>query len=231
MFTEALLVEVGGQPFDEVILLDGNDPAGSSSACSSASHGGSARSARTSSTPTPKASCSPATAASITSPNTDTGARLVVVANHLKSRGYGDITDPIGAKRRQRQAARIKAIYQDLRAEGLDSIAIIGDLNDSPTGGSLTELLDHIDLRDISEHPAFEFGERTGTFGTGNEEDKIDYILLSPGLFTKVTGGGVFRKGVWHGPRVTNPWLMYPTLIAEFHAASDHAAIYAEIDL
>jgi hypothetical protein len=41
----------------------------------------------------------------------------------------------------------------------------------------------------------------------------------------------VFRKGVWHGPRTEDPWEMYETLTAEVHAASDHAAVYADIDL
>jgi len=46
----------------------------------------------------------------------------------------------------------------------------------------------------------------------------------------KATGGAVFRKGVWHGPKTKNPWPIYDTLTAEVHAASDHAAIYADLE-
>ena len=39
----------------------------------------------------------------------------------------------------------------------------------------------------------------------------------------------MFRTGVWHGPRTEDPWEMYQTMTAEVHAASDHAAIYADL--
>lgn len=68
-------------------------------------------------------------------------------------------------------------------------------------------------------------------FGSGNEKDKIDYVLLAPELFTKAVGGAVFRKGVWRGSRTKEPWPIYETMTEDVHAASDHAAIYAEIDL
>lgn len=153
------------------------------------------------------------------------------MVNHLKSKGYGAPDDPIGAKRRARQARRIASIYQDLRDEGHDRVAVLGDLNDDPTSAALRELLTGTDLKDISEHPAFDWGGRKGTFGSGNEKDKIDYVLLSPALFAKATGGAVFRKGIWRGNRTKNPWPIFDTLTAEVHAASDHAAIYADVAL
>ena len=106
---------------------------------------------------------------------------------------------------------------------------MLGDLNDDPASDALKPLISGTDLRDISTHPAFDFGPRKGTFGSGNEGDKIDYVLLSPALFARATGGAVFRKGVWRGPRTKNPWPIYDTLTADVHAASDHAAIYADL--
>ena len=38
------------------------------------------------------------------------------------------------------------------------------------------------------------------------------------------------RKGVWRGPRTRDKWDVYDTLTSEVEAASDHAAIYADID-
>ena len=163
--------------------------------------------------------------------NTPTGQRLAVLVNHLKSKGYSTRDDPQGGKRRQRQATRIAQIYRDLRHDGVDLVAVVGDLNDHPASDALAPLLADTDLRDISTLPGFDFGPRKGTFGSGNEKDKIDYVLLSPALYAKATGGAVLRTGVWRGPRTKNPWPIYDTLTAEVHAASDHAAIYADIDL
>ena len=159
------------------------------------------------------------------------GEPLVVLVNHLKSKGYGSPSDPIGDVRRQRQAVRIGEIYRGLIAEGARYVAIVGDLNDHPTSDALAPLLIDTDLKDISEHPGFERGSRLGTFRGGNLKDKIDYVLLSPALFARATGGGIFRQGVYRGPRVRDPWPVYPTLTAQVHEASDHAAIYADLDL
>jgi endonuclease/exonuclease/phosphatase family metal-dependent hydrolase len=230
MFSEALLAEVGGTPYDEVMLVDGNDDRGidvgillratypldtiqthvfdvdgegvvfSRDCCEY----------------------------HLTAPD---GEPLVILMNHLKSKGYSTPGDPIGAHRRERQATRVAEIYHALRADGVERIAVLGDFNDDPASTALKPLVDGTDLKDISDHPAFDFGPRKGTFGSGNEKDKIDYILLSPALFAKATGGAVFRKGVYRGPRTKNPWPIYPTLTADVHAASDHAAIYADLDL
>jgi endonuclease/exonuclease/phosphatase family metal-dependent hydrolase len=153
-----------------------------------------------------------------------------VLVNHLKSKGYGSTGDPLGARRRFRQAARIAMIYNGLVAEGHEHVAVVGDLNDHPGGGSLDPLFQRTPLRDISEHPDFEWGRRRGTYRGGNETEKIDYVLLSPGLFARATGGGVFRKGVFRGPRTRDKWPIYDSLTSEVEEASDHAAVYADID-
>jgi endonuclease/exonuclease/phosphatase family metal-dependent hydrolase len=155
--------------------------------------------------------------------------RLVVLANHFKSKGYSSPGDPIGARRRKRQASRVAAIYKGLRAEGIDYVAITGDLNDDPTSDSLKPLIGLAGLTDVSEHPAFDWNHRKGTYGSGNEKEKIDYILMSDPLFAKVVGGGVFRKGVYRGSLTKEPWDIFATLEKKEHEASDHAAIYADL--
>lgn len=159
---------------------------------------------------------------------TPRGARLVVLANHFKSKGYGSPGDPLGAQRRRRQAVRVAEIYRGLRAEGIEYVAVCGDLNDDPASESLAPLLGVRGLRDASEHPAFDWNHRRGTYGSGNEADKIDYLLLSPALRERQAGGGVFRKGVWRGSRTKDPWEIFPTLESEEQAASDHAALFAD---
>ena len=157
-----------------------------------------------------------------------TGEEIVVLLNHLKSKGYGTQKD--NDDKRLRQARRVAKIYQEVFASGQPNVAVIGDFNDSPSRAPLKPLLQQTDLQDISANPKFTGDAFPGTFKNGNAADKIDYILLSPALRARVVGGGVFRKGVWggtHGDR----WPIYPTITRQLEAASDHAAIYADISM
>jgi endonuclease/exonuclease/phosphatase family metal-dependent hydrolase len=154
--------------------------------------------------------------------------RLVVLVNHFKSKGFG--SQVANDERRRLQAQRAKAIYEDLRAGGASNIAVVGDFNDTPDSDPLKPLIQGTDLKDISEQSAFDDQGRPGTFGNGTQSNKIDYILLSPALFAKATGGSIFRKGVWGGTNGTLfPHFAEITKAAE--SASDHAAIVADVDL
>ena len=159
---------------------------------------------------------------------TPRGGRLVVLVNHLKSKGYGGklASDAI----RRRQATRVAEIYRSLVAGGITDVAVVGDLNDTPESEPLAPLLRGTDLRDISTHPSFADGGRPGTYGYCTARGKIDYVLLSPSLWARTTGGGIFRKGVWGGKRGTL-WPIYDTMTKPVHAGSDHACVYADIDL
>lgn len=159
---------------------------------------------------------------------TPTGDRLVLLVNHLKSKGYGKQAD--SDARRERQAVRVAAIYEDLRNAGEDHVAVVGDFNDFPESSPLAPLLGGTDLRDVSTHDGFDDGGRPGTFGTGTAKNKIDYILLSPPLFERVSSGGIFRRGAWGGKN-GDMWEHYPTVKSPVDAASDHSAIYADVQL
>lgn len=230
MFSDALLAQVDARPYEQVMLIDGNDSRG-------IDVGILARAAyplgvvRTHIFDTDADGVVFSRDCCEYHLATPAGDPLVVLVNHFKSKGYSTPGDPLGAKRRRRQAVRVAQIYEGLRAAGTELVAVVGDLNDHPASPPLQPLLADTDLRDISTHPAFDFGPRRGTFGSGNERDKIDYVLLSPALFARATGGAVFRKGVWRGPRTKDPWPIYDTLTAPVHEASDHAAIYADLDL
>ena len=159
---------------------------------------------------------------------TPAGGRLVLLVNHLKSKGYGGAAE--SNRKRERQAARVKEIYERLVAAGEENVAVVGDFNDTPDSKPLAPLLDQTDLRDISAHQLFVGDGRPGTYANGTKSQKIDYVLLSPALFGRVTGGGVFRKGVWGGVHGTL-FPHFPTMTRAVHAASDHAAVYADLDL
>ena len=156
------------------------------------------------------------------------GQTLWVLVNHLKSKGYGGKTT--SDRKRKAQATRIKAIYEARVAAGDELVAIVGDLNDTPDSDPLAPLLKHTDLKDVFEHPAFDNGGHLGTYGLCNAGNKIDYILLSPKLFRLVKAGGVMRQGMWPGARPKR-WETYADLDHAKNAASDHAALWVDLDL
>lgn len=154
---------------------------------------------------------------------------ILILVNHLKSKGSG--TQASSDARRKRQAQRVREIYDQRIAQGIENIIVLGDFNDTPDSDPLNPLLKNgSTLKDITEHPNFNSDGRPGTYANGTASGKIDYILLSPSLFSKVTDGRIFRKGVWGGTHGTL-FSHYPEMTKPEHAASDHAAIWAEIDL
>lgn len=158
---------------------------------------------------------------------TEKGNTLVVLANHFKSKGFG--SQASSNAKRKRQATRVATIYRQLRQQH-KFIAITGDFNDTPDSDPIGPLFSQTGLKDISELAGFQDGGRPGTFKNCTASNKIDYILLSPDLFEKATAGGIFRMGVWGG---TNGTLFphFPEITREIEAASDHAAIWAELDI
>jgi endonuclease/exonuclease/phosphatase family metal-dependent hydrolase len=156
------------------------------------------------------------------------GETLWVLVNHLKSKGYGSKAS--SDRKRKAQAERIKAIYESRLAAGSALVAVVGDFNDTPGSDPLSPLLQHSDLKDVFEHPAFDNGGYPGTYGLCTASNKIDYILLSPGLFERVKAGGLMRQGMWPGARPKR-WETYDDLDDPKNAASDHAAVWVDLDL
>ena len=160
------------------------------------------------------------------------GEQLVVLVNHFKSKFGGN--NPASIARRKRQSSQVADIYDGLRVAGVDHIVVLGDFNDTPASEALQPLLADTDLIDIASVQPFDDGDpdedRPGTFGNGTKSSKIDYLLLSPSLFSRATSAGIFRKGVWGGVNGT----LFPhfdTIEADHEAASDHAALYVDINL
>lgn len=156
------------------------------------------------------------------------GEFIWVLPNHFKSKFGGN--DAKSKAKRKAQAKRVAQIYKSLLDEGHKNVVVLGDLNDTPDSDELKPLLS-TSLRDISEHPSFDTGEfpGKGTFGLGNDKDKIDYLLLSPALFSRVKACGLFRKGAWPG-KSPKRWRVYPEIKSELHVASDHHVVWCEIE-
>jgi endonuclease/exonuclease/phosphatase family protein len=157
------------------------------------------------------------------------GERFLVLVNHLKSKGFGSKAE--SDARRRRQAKKVREIYDARRKEGYDYVAVIGDLNDTPDSSPLEPLLKQgSTLKDVSQHPKYQDDGRPGTWKNGTASGKLDYILLSPKLWGKTQGASVFRKGVWGGKN-GDLWPHFAEMKSESHAASDHAAIWVDLDL
>lgn len=226
-FNEQVVKAMGGTPFQHVMVIDGNDERGidvgflSKQGLPIAMMRSHVDDVGTDGKPVFSRDCPEF--------HLEVGGQpLVLLVNHLKSKGFGS---PASSNaRRKAQAARIKEIYQGLRQQGLDRIAVLGDFNDTPHSEPLSPLLGQTDLKDISAHAKFDDGGYPGTYGLCSAGNKIDYILLSPALFEKVTAGGVMRKGLWPGVQPKR-WEVFDELKREIHAASDHAALWVDLDL
>ena len=165
--------------------------------------------------------------------DTPGGEKIAVLPNHFKSKYGGN--NQASKDKREAQARFTAQYYERLLAEGIENVIVLGDLNDTPDSNELQPLL-NTSLQEVTNHPAFtefEFNAATndrgiGTFGTGADSKKIDYILLSPALWTKVQRGGIFRKGVY---TASGRWEMYAELTKPHYAASDHHGIWVDLEL
>jgi endonuclease/exonuclease/phosphatase family metal-dependent hydrolase len=226
-FSDVLLPNVGGAPFDHVMLIDGNDDRGIDvGLMTRAGYEITRLRSHVDDTDAQgivfSRDCPEYT---ITTPG---GKRLILLVNHLKSKGFGKASD--NDAKRLRQATRVAEIYTQLRTEGEKNVVVLGDFNDSPDSAQLQPLIGGTDLQDISQHPTFTNDGRPGTFGNGTKGSKFDYLLLTPELFTKVQGGAYWRTGVWGGKNGTL-WAHYPEMKKQVDQASDHAAVYADVKL
>jgi endonuclease/exonuclease/phosphatase family metal-dependent hydrolase len=157
------------------------------------------------------------------------GNTFLLLVNHFKSKGYGAASE--SAAKRLRQAKRARAIYEEYIALGYDYIAVVGDLNEVPDEHPMDPLIrEGSSLKDIMSHSKFQGDGRPGTHGNGTKSGKLDYILMSPKLSGKVVKGGIERRGVWGGKNGT----LFPhlaTIKKPQDAASDHAALWVELDI
>jgi endonuclease/exonuclease/phosphatase family metal-dependent hydrolase len=151
------------------------------------------------------------------------GRELLILPNHFASKG----SDPNGTRRR-RQAKAAAQIYQSL-CKKFPLALIAGDLNDYPGSGALDALLKKTDLRDAMSLKQYG-GAFPGTYQRATEKEKIDYLLMSPGLRRKVEAIDVFRKG-FYAPR---KWESFENINQENRArfqASDHHCVWADVEV
>lgn len=149
------------------------------------------------------------------------GEQLVVCPNHFKSKRGGN--DLAAQSRRLAQCERAAEIARD--AEKVTPWVIVGgDLNDTPDSAAVAPLL--LDgWSDIQVHKDYP-KDRPGTYNTGTMSSKIDYLIMSPALLTKLKSVGIERRGSYH-PQL---WESFDGVTATTEA-SDHHCIWADFDI
>jgi endonuclease/exonuclease/phosphatase family metal-dependent hydrolase len=154
---------------------------------------------------------------------------LLVLINHFKSKGFGSQNE--NDAKRERQAKRVREIYDRRIKEGFENIVIAGDLNDTPERDPLKPILGNDSgLVDVMSHPKFVGDGREGTHGNGTKGGKLDYILMSPKAESLVQACGIERRGVWGGKN-GNLFPHFSEIKTSKDAASDHAALWVELNL
>ncbi len=219
-FSRVMLRRVGGQPYEHSMLIDGNDDRGIDVGLMT-KEGFEFDGVRThvfeldGRQPLFSRDCPEYLL------RTPSGTDVLVLVNHFKSKRGG------GEDRRRKQADRVAEIVRERLPEHAN-LVVLGDLNDSPGSDTLRALLEDTSLKDVSNSAQFDDGGLPGTFGSQRAQDKFDYVLLSPDLFDRVEKGGILRKGIFTG---SQRWEMFDTTTERTHQASDHAAVWARIEL
>ncbi len=227
-FNKQILPLVGSQPFDHVMLIDGNDDRGIDVGIMTRADYPiiSMRSHVDDVDENGLIFSRDCAESEILLPD---GKKLWVLVNHLKSKGYG--TPASSDAKRRRQAERIRQIVDAHLDAGDKYVAVIGDFNDTPDHAPLQPLIGNgSPLKDIFESDKFNDGGRPGTHGNCTASGKLDYILLSPELFDAIKSAGVERRGMWGGTNGTL-WPHFPEVEKAMHAGSDHAALWVEVQL
>ena len=168
----------------------------------------------------------------------DEDTRIHVLCNHFKSQmGAADES----AAKRLEQARAVAAILDryDLAKQ---YVVVMGDLNEdiSSTFGSLHPLLQKNGLHPVVD-PALPMNQRYTHYyedaGAGRPKlTQLDYIFVSEALRHRITGYGFERRGI-HGIDAVaaregaEPITPFPTVTGPDLSASDHAALWVDLDL
>jgi endonuclease/exonuclease/phosphatase family metal-dependent hydrolase len=230
LFNQQVLKDVGGKPFEHVMLIDGNDERGIDVGLLTRTKHPivSIRSHVDDEDAKGQIFSRDCAEYEISLPR---GKRLWVLVNHFKSKGYGKQADNDAKRKRKRQAQRVRDIYDAHQQAGDSLVAVVGDLNAIPGNPPMDPLLRNgSTLKDIASHPLYVSGGRTGTHGNCAPSSKLDYILLSPALFASVRAAGIERAGMWGGVHGTL-WPHFAEVTNADEAASDHAALWVDLDI
>lgn len=150
------------------------------------------------------------------------GESVIVLPNHFKSKRNGNDNDSQNRRKLQADTAHAIAITA---LNNADKILIAGDFNDTPDSTALLSLFSD-GFMDVLSHPDYPT-DRPGTYDTGLIGNKIDYLVMSPVLHSKLITTGIERRGSYH-PRT---WEPFDTVTNKSEEASDHHLVWATFDI
>ena len=140
--------------------------------------------------------------------------------------------------KRKRQAEGLRKIVNDLVDAGEKNLIVMGDLNEGPDGqGNPSQNFAPLYAPDSPlvdvfspRWPGVEAGpSRVARRRTGSTTSSSARTWRR-----RSWSGGVERHGLWGAPTNKNPpsaWEIYPTITRSSQAASDHAAIFVDLNI
>ncbi len=154
---------------------------------------------------------------------------LYILCNHLKSKLQSASSDH--NERRKKQAERIKEILNENYDLDTDWVIVAGDFNDTPDSAPLKPLLNMYKMHDVLELQYKTDMDKRWTYHYKKHE-QIDYILISEALKDKFKSAGVERGGMYEIETLTKANEKRYSIIKEYKdSASDHAGVWAELDI
>ena len=155
---------------------------------------------------------------------------LWVLINHFKSRGYG--SQASNDAKRKRQSERVSEILKRFNLKK-QWVVVVGDLNELPSSDSLAPLLAHPGLRNTFDKlPARADRWTHRDDATPSKNNQIDYVLISEALWPRLQEVHIERRGIWaYTKKARQKYPPLPTVTGDTNSASDHAAVWAELDL
>ncbi|NPE61175.1 endonuclease [Dickeya dadantii] len=164
-----------------------------------------------------------------------------VLCNHFKSQnGRNDDERERAAKRRRAQAERVAEIVRGYNLQQ-EYVVVMGDLNEDVANPwhSLAPLFSVPDLHPAIDPSLPETARYTYYFSGGKAGERLnqlDYIFISTPLHQAKVTCGIERRGIYNIDKITakegaEPVTPFPTVTSWDTAASDHAAVWVELDI
>lgn len=159
------------------------------------------------------------------------GKRISILLVHLMDASQDH---EAGDEIRKQQARKVAEIYARLLNEHKRTL-VAGTFNRPSFCDSISPLLGRTSLKDLKRHASFNVDMdegkdaeyfSLGAYQIGVNLKQKDYLLSSPGIFSRIKKSGLNRKGVW--PEKKGQWTCYNSLQSQVHQASSHPALWME---
>jgi endonuclease/exonuclease/phosphatase family metal-dependent hydrolase len=155
---------------------------------------------------------------------------LHVLVNHFKAKDRTPVKSNAKRKSQATEVSRILRQRYDLKK---DLVIVAGDLNDEPKSDPLAPLIRTPGLFNVFDLVGRPEKERwTYYYGARRQYNTIDYMFVSAALKPLVQDAGLERRGMHNLEKLTNgAEKPFPGITSWKLAASDHAAVWADLKL